>query len=204
MQEWRNQFGEEVLKRLPRTDVDLLLGDMYIWGDNMCDERNGINLHPALPWGPKGEWYKVIWQLIQDKSQETGVMMHKVTPELDRGPAIAYCRFPIRDSFLTPLWNRLPRDPRKLEEVIRQGLIEKEKANHPLFKEIRNRGFTRETPLIVQTTKAFTKESLRLEGGTPVDRNGIILREGYDLTSRIDTIVSRQLEGQNFARKEVF
>ena len=61
MKEWRNRFGDEVLKRLPHTDIDLLLGDMYIWGDNMCAVRNGINLHPALPDGPKGELYKAIW-----------------------------------------------------------------------------------------------------------------------------------------------
>jgi phosphoribosylglycinamide formyltransferase-1 len=45
-----------------------------------------INLHPAAPGGPTGTWQEVIWQLIEGRAVETGVMMHLVTPELDRGP----------------------------------------------------------------------------------------------------------------------
>lgn len=202
LQEWRNQFGEEVLKRLPHTDIDFLLGDMYIWGDNMCAERNGINLHPALPTGPKGEWYKVIWQLIQEGAKETGIMMHKVIPELDRGPAVTSCRFPIRGYQFDPLWNNLPKDPEELMQAIRQGLLEKEKTQHPLHRKIREHGLTREFPLIIQTTKSFAEGNVRIEGDSVVDGQGRPLQKGYDLTRQIDEIVRPTLEGVN-SRKEV-
>ncbi|GAH59253.1 unnamed protein product, partial [marine sediment metagenome] len=40
---------------------------------------NMVNLHPAAPGGPTGTWQEVIWQLIENKAEETGVMMHLVT-----------------------------------------------------------------------------------------------------------------------------
>lgn len=202
MNEWRNRFGEEVLKRLPDTDIDLLLGDMYIWGNNMCTERNGINLHPALPTGPKGEWYKVIWQLIQERAKETGVMMHKVTPELDRGPAVTFCRFPIRGYQFDSLWNQLPKDPEEVMRAIKQGLWEKEKTQHPLHRRIREHGLTREFPLIIQTAKSFAEGDIRTEGESIVDRLGRPFQKGYDLTRQIDEIVRPALEGV-VSRKEV-
>jgi len=195
MQEWRNQLGEEVLKRLPKTDLDLLLGDMYIWGENLCRERNGINLHPALPNGPKGEWYKVIWQLIQEGAKETGVMMHKVTSELDRGPAVTYCRFPIRGYQFDSLWQQLPQNQEELSRVIKQGLSEQEKTQHPLHKKIREHGLTHEFPLIIQTTKSFAEENIRIQGESVLDHLGNPLQKGYDLTRQIDKQVKLIPEG---------
>lgn len=203
MTEWRNQFGEQVLKLLPKTDIDLLLGDMYIWGDNLCRERNGINLHPALPNGPKGEWYKVIWQLIQEGARETGVMMHKVTPELDRGPAVTYCRFPIRGYQFDALWNDLPKDEKRLAEIIRQGLQEKENTSHPLHKKIRAHGLTREFPLIIETARSFAEGRIRINGDSIIDSSGNPLLDGFDLTRQIDEAVKPTLEGNSALGKEV-
>jgi len=203
MKEWRNRFGEEVLKRLPPTDIDLLLGDMYIWGGNMCRERNGINLHPALPNGPKGEWYNVIWDLIQNRASETGVMIHRVIPELDRGPAITYCSFPIREYQFDILWNQLPQDPDKSEKVIQQGRAEKEKTQYPLHEKIRKYELAREFPLIIQTTRAFAEGAIRIKGQILVDHEDKPIEGGYNLTKQIDEIVKPQLEGNFLARKEV-
>lgn len=203
IKEWRNQFGKEILKRLPQTDIDLLLGDMYIWGDNLCAERNGINLHPALPNGPKGEWYKVIWQLIQDGAKETGVMMHKVTPELDRGPAVTFCRFPIRGYQFDDLWNQLPKDQEELSRDIRQGLLEKEKTQRPLHRKIRKHGLTREFPLIIQTAKSFAEGRIRIQGDAILDSSGNPLLDGFDLTRQIDEAVKSILEGNSNFGKEV-
>lgn len=203
MNEWRNQFGEEVLRRLSQTDIDLLLGDMYIWGKNLCRERNGINLHPALPNGPKGEWYKVIWKLIQEGAKETGVMMHKVTPELDRGPTVTFCRFPIRGYQFDSLWNQLPQDKEELTQVIKLGLSEKEKTSHPLHNKIREYGLTREFPLIIQTIKSFAEGEIEIEGESILDRLGKPLQKGYDLTRQIDEVVRPILESDIATGKEV-
>lgn len=200
--EWRNQFGEEVLKRLPQTDIDLLLGDMYIWGDNLCTKRNGINLHPALPNGPKGEWYKVIWQLIKDGAKETGVMMHKVTPDLDRGPTVTYCRFSIHGYQLDGLWSGLPKDEKELTQIINQGLLEKENTSHPLHKKIREHGLTREFPLTIQTVKSFAEGRIRIQKDAILDSSDNPLLDGFDLTRQIDEIVQPTLEGIT-SRREV-
>lgn len=203
IKEWRSQFGEEILKRLPQTDIDLLLGDMYIWGDNLCAERNGINLHPALPNGPKGEWYKVIWQLIEEGAKETGVMMHKVTPELDRGPAVTFCRFPIHGYQFDTLWNHLPKDEKGLAETIKQGLLEKESASHLLHKKIREYGLAREFPLIIETARSFAEGIIRIDRDFILDSSGNPLLDGFDLTKQIDEEVKSTLEGNSNFVKEV-
>ena len=203
LNEWRNQFGEEVLKRLPQADLDLLLGDMYIWGDNLCTARNGINLHPALPNGPKGEWYKVIWQLIQERAHETGVMMHKVTPKLDRGPAVTYCSFSIRGYQFDSLWNQLPQDQEELRQVIKLGLSEKEKTSNPLHSRIREHGLVREFPLIIETTRSFAEGRIRTDGDSILDSSGNPLLDGFDLTEQINEAVKPVLEVEQCTKKEV-
>jgi len=95
---WRLDYDREVMKRLQNFHPDLcvLAGYMLIVAEEMCRKYNIINLHPAAPGGPTGTWQEVIWQLIDGMAQETGVMMHLVTPELDKGPPVTYCTFPIR------------------------------------------------------------------------------------------------------------
>lgn len=202
LREWRNEFGEEVLRRLSPTDIDFLLGDMFIWGDSLCAGRNGINLHPALPSGPKGEWYRVIWELISNGASESGVMMHRVIPELDAGQAVAYCRFSIRGYQFDSLWQQLPENEEEFARIVKQGLSEREKTTHPLHRKIREHGLTREFPLIIQTAKSFAEGAIRISGESVVDRSGNEFREGYDVTSQIDRIVRPRLEGNAFQGKE--
>ncbi|OGH38199.1 MAG: hypothetical protein A3B44_00915 [Candidatus Levybacteria bacterium RIFCSPLOWO2_01_FULL_38_21] len=192
---WRNKYGEEVMRRLPQTDIDLLLGDMTIWGENMCEGRTAINLHPALPGGPQGGWYNVVWDLIENNANETGVMMHFVTPVLDQGHPVAFCRFSIRGSRFDHLWEQLPENKGELRELIQEGRSQKEKATNPLFRAIREEGFIREIPLVIQTTKAFAQGAVRVEGGLVIDRNGQVLKEGHDLTGPIDEIIKPKTEG---------
>lgn len=191
---WRNLFGDEITKRLPQTDLDVLVGDMYIWGDNLTRRRNGINLHPALPHGPKGEWYKVIWELIENRATESGIMMHKVTKDLDRGPTVTFCRFPIEGQPFDSLWQQLPSDPQEFAQLLRLGGSQKEIATHPLHQEIRRHGLVRELPLVVQTIKAFAEGKIHFERDFPVDETGRTIEGGYDLTDKIDEIVKPILE----------
>jgi folate-dependent phosphoribosylglycinamide formyltransferase PurN len=85
---WRLLYDREVMARLKgfQPELNVLAGYMLIVGPEMCREYDMINLHPAAPGGPTGTWQEVIWQLMAQNAQETGVMMHLVTPELDRGP----------------------------------------------------------------------------------------------------------------------
>lgn len=200
---WRNNYGEEVLKRLPQTDFDLLLGDMFLWGESLCRQRNGVNLHPALPDGPKGEWYQVVWELIQKRAKESGVMMHKVTPDLDRGPVIAYCRFSLEGHPFDTFWHQLSENPDKLDFLIREGLSQKEKPQYPLAQRIREYGFRREIPLIVETTKALNEGRIQFKEGRIIDNYGESIEGGYDLTPVVEKRVGLLLEGQFRPGKEI-
>jgi phosphoribosylglycinamide formyltransferase-1 len=90
---WRKLYDEETIARLSvyNPDMVVLAGYMLIVSPDMCTKFRMINLHPALPGGPKGTWQEVIWQILEEKAKKTGVMMHLITPELDAGPAITYC-----------------------------------------------------------------------------------------------------------------
>ncbi len=99
VEEWRTLFDQEVYKRIKDFDVDIIMlaGYMLILSKFLCDKFTFINLHPALPWGPKGTWQEVINQIINEKHTEHGVMIHLVTEDLDRGPVLTYCRFRIKE-----------------------------------------------------------------------------------------------------------
>lgn len=106
IEEWRKRFDRKImftlncLKRVDqRFEVDLIVlaGYMLVVGPELCQVYKMINLHPALPGGPKGTWQEVIWQLIKNREKESGVMIHLVTPELDAGPPITFCKYKIKE-----------------------------------------------------------------------------------------------------------
>ncbi len=96
---WREKFDKEVYNLICKFNVDIIMlaGYMLILSKFLCQKFTVINLHPALPWGPKGTWQEVINTIIKEKHQEHGVMIHIVTEDLDRGPVITYCRFKIEE-----------------------------------------------------------------------------------------------------------
>jgi len=155
---------------------------MLVVGEEMCQRYNMLNLHPAAPGGPAGTWQEVIWQLIESEAEETGVMMHLVTPELDKGPAVTYCTFPIRGKPFDRHWNEMKKHP--LEEIRkRQG------EDNPLFKLIRQHGLVREFPLIVSTIKAFSRGKLKITADKKiVDFEGKPIN-GYNLSDEINEVV---------------
>ena len=99
IEEWRTLFDKEVYERIKNFDVDIVMlaGYMLILSKFLCNKFTFINLHPALPWGPKGTWQEVINQIINEKHKEHGVMIHLVTEDLDRGPVLTYCKFTIKE-----------------------------------------------------------------------------------------------------------
>jgi phosphoribosylglycinamide formyltransferase-1 len=171
----RLEYDREVMKRLQgfRPDLCVLAGYMLIVSKEMCRRYNMINLHPATPGGPKGTWQEVIWQLIDNKANETGVMMHLVTPELDMGPPVSYGTFPIRGKTFDKYWRELER----IKKI--QG------ENNPLLKLIRKHGLAREFPLIIATLKAFSQGKVKIDKGRVVDAEGRVIK-GYNLTDEIN------------------
>lgn len=186
---WRLKYDREVMKRIERFHPDLcvLAGHMLIVGKEMCQRHSMVNLHPAAPGGPQGTWQEVIWQLIEKRDTETGVMMHLVIPELDKGPPATYCTFFIRGEPFDRYWQEIEGKP--LEEVKRQ-----EGENNALFKEIRKHGLVREFPLIIATLKAFSERRVQidLEREQVVDAQGQPI-SGYNLSLGIDDLVEDNL-----------
>ena len=181
---WRLDYDREIMNRLQgfHPDLYVLAGYMLIVGEEMCQRYNMINLHPAAPGGPTGTWQEVIWQLIDNKAQQTGVMMHLVTPELDKGPPVTYCTFSITDKSFDKYWQ-------EIKEYLVEEIKRRQGENNPLFKFIRQQGLAREFPLIISTIKAFSQGKIKITKEKKiVDSNGKPIK-GYNLTDEINEVV---------------
>jgi len=186
MPQWRLDYDREIMSRLHdySPDLSVLAGYMLITGHELCQKYDIINLHPAAPGGPVGTWQQVIWQLIDEEARETGVLMNLVTPELDKGPPVAYCTFSIRGEPFDKYWDEIKAKP--LEKIKKE-----QGENNNLFKLIRKRGLARELPLIIDTLKAFSQGKIRItEDKQVVDAENKPIK-GYNLTEEID----RQIKG---------
>lgn len=185
---WRLNYDREIMTRLQSFHPDLcvLAGYMLIVGPEMCQKYDMLNLHPAAPGGPTGTWQEVIWRLMENEARETGAMMHLVTPELDKGPVVTYCTFPIRGEPFDKYWEEIKGYP--LAQIKQE-----QGEENALFKLIRQHGVARELPLIIATIKAFSQGKVKI---TPdkriIDAEGKAIR-GYNLTDEIDKKVSGTL-----------
>jgi len=182
---WRQTYHKEVLinkvKGFP-AQVVVLAGYMWVVSPEVCRKLSIINLHPAAPGGPAGTWQEVIWQLLDQKAGKTGVMMHLVTPELDKGPAVTYCSFSIQGDAWDPLWDQFEHElQRSSIEEIRESFGE----SQPLFAKIRNEGVKRELPLIVQTIRSLAAGEISIKDSQLYNRTGNKLAGPYDLTDAI-------------------
>jgi phosphoribosylglycinamide formyltransferase-1 len=162
---WREEYHRAVwnIIREYKVEFSFLAGYMLIVGRSLIEVHKMLNLHPAIPGGPKGSWQEVIWELIRTEAGYAGAQIHLVTPELDEGPPVSFCKFSIKTPDFEPLWRSLR------EELKERSLDEIRKATpegHPLFKKIREEEFKREIPLILLTLKKVSLEGLKfLKGG---------------------------------------
>ena len=186
--QWRLDYDREIMVRLQgfHPDLCVLAGYMLIVGKEMCQRYDMINLHPAAPGGPAGTWQEVIWQLIDSEAEETGVMMHLVTPELDKGPPVTYCIFPIRGKPFDRYWD-------EIKGSSPQQIIKNQGENNHLFRLIRKHGLAREFPLIISTVKVFSEGKIRISPGKQViDTEGRPV-SAYSLTDEINEVVKATL-----------
>lgn len=180
---WRDAFHDQVMRLLApyRLDVLVLAGYMLIISPALCRLYPGLNLHPALPQGPTGTWQHVIWELLRNDAEQTGAMIHLVTPQLDRGPVVAYDAFSIVGPEFDPLWAQLRS---KLATQSLDELAAAEGEAEPLFAAIRARGERREIPLLYQTIRQFALGKLQTTG------NGAVFSESarlpLDMTALVD------------------
>jgi phosphoribosylglycinamide formyltransferase-1 len=181
--QWRHDFDREVVRLLEPYPFDLgvLAGYMLIATEVLCQRFDLLNLHPAAPDGPPGTWQEVIWWLMERGADHSGVRMHLATTDLDMGPPVAYCTYPLRGPAFDDLWR----------EVERRGLAAvkaEEGEKNALFQEIRRQGVARELPLVVETLRAFAQGRVRIRDKRVVDARGGEIA-GQDLTAEIERIV---------------
>lgn len=185
--EWRQQYDREVMRLLEpyAFDLGVLAGYMLIFCQEACVRYNLLNLHPAAPSGPQGVWQDVIWELIEQRAERAGVMMHLATAQLDEGPPVTYCTYPIRGAGFDHLWRDI--EGRDLADVRAS-----EGEANALFAEIRRHGVARETPFVIETLRAFVEGRIRILDKRVVDASGLAIG-GYDLTEEIEPMVAADL-----------
>ncbi len=187
---WRAEYDNAVAKLIADRpfDVGVLVGYMLIFTPEMAARYPFLNLHPAEPGGPVGTWQQVIWELIDKRAEGSGVMIHLATDELDRGPVVSYCTYPLHGDAFGAMWEDLGSETAAdLQEAIGEG--------HPLFREIRRQGAARELPLMIATLQALARGRVRVDGRGVVDSDGkrlaTGLATGLDLTPEVGDAVTK-------------
>ena len=182
---WRQAYHKGVLDKIRdfSAQVVVLAGYMWVVSPEVCQKLSIINLHPAAPGGPAGTWQEVIWQLLDRKADKTGVMMHLVTPDLDKGPAVTYCSFPIKGDTWDILWEQLEHE---LQRSSLEEIKESYGESQPLFARIRDEGVKRELPLIVHTIRLLAAGDISIKDFQLYDKAGGKLAGPYDLTDAIE------------------
>ncbi len=180
--EWRRDYDRAVMRSLAQYEFEIgvLAGYMLIFCEEAAAKWDLLNLHPAAPGGPAGMWQEVIWELIAQGAASAGVMIHLATPELDEGPVVTYCTYPIRGGDIDELWRDADASG---VEAVRNAKGEE----LPLFREIRRRGVLREVPLVIETLRAFADGRLRVRDKQAVDAAGVVI-DAYDLSEEIERI----------------
>jgi folate-dependent phosphoribosylglycinamide formyltransferase PurN len=178
---WRTEYDRAVVELIRPHDYDIgmLAGYMLIGTAPLIEHRPLLNLHPAAPDGPAGTWQDVTWQLMRRQADHSGVRIHLGTLELDAGPIVTYCTYPLRGATIDLLW-------RAIEQHGVDEIRATEGEANPLFQEIRRRGAARELPLVVATLRALADGRLVLDGERILAGETKVVG-GYDLTPEIES-----------------
>ena len=182
--DWRAKYNQELLRILAQRPADILTlaGLLMVLDSSIVEAYPTLNLHPAAPGGPIGTWEAVIWDLISMGATESGAMAQLATANVDRGPVVTLCRFPIRGPRFDPLWERFRTD--SLDDVRKR-----EGEGNPLFAAIRREGVSREVPLLIETLRALANGRVEIRDGR-VFAAGRGPTDGVDLSKEIEAIVA--------------
>ncbi len=178
---YRREYDLEVKNLISSYDTDLIVmaGYMLILSDILCNEFRFINLHPALPKGPKGTWVDVIKYLISNNITESGLNVHVVTNKLDSGKSIGYCNFSYGN--FNEEWKEyyeLSKNSKKINY-----------DNLKLFSIIRNQILDREKILLLFVIEEFLKNKHKLDDAFD-EPNKLGLFKSINYSSRIDAMLS--------------
>jgi len=189
----RDAFDAQVIERVEdyAADVAVLAGYMLIVSPRLCRAFLCLNLHPAVPGGPKGTWQQVMWQVMAAGQNVAGGMMHLATPELDQGPPVTYFCLPLTGPKFERLWVQFTENRRQLDLADIQA---REGETEPLFAKIRREELRREFPLILLTLKNLAEGRFTLSRAG-VHHEGRYLPRGLDLTGQVEEFLKQSLIG---------
>ena len=178
---YRREYDLEVKNLISSYDTDLIVmaGYMLILSDILCNEFRFINLHPALPKGPKGTWVDVIKYLISNNITESGLNVHVVTNKLDAGQSIGYCNFSYAN--FNEEWEEYYELTKNSKKINYQNL--------KLFSLIRNQILDREKILLLCVIEEFLKNKQKLEDVFH-EPDKLRLLKSINYSSRIDAMLS--------------
>lgn len=159
---WRLDYDREVAALLAKHDfiLGVMFGYMLIATEPLYGRFTFINDHPALPDGPIGTYQEVIAELIRTGARESGCMVNVVTGDVDRGAAVSFCRYTIRDAANEALWRAHATRPASDIKALEAAA---------LYLDIRQRGVVRERPFLVETLRAVAEGRLAVPPAAPVD-----------------------------------
>ena len=87
-------------------------------------------------------------------------MIHRVTPQLDAGPAVTYCKFPLVGEIFNPLWKRMEE---KLRDKTLSQIQQEEQGKEPLFSTIREEQVKKEVPLVLTTLDLLSQNKINMQ-----------------------------------------
>ena len=179
--EWRERYNADLLAFIRSRPVDVLVfaGLLLIVGEDIINAAPALNLHPAAPGGPAGTWQDVIWTLIRQGASETGVTIQLATAEADQGPAVAFCRFPIRGPAFDELW-------REAQGHSVDALRRDHGEAFPLFARIREEGLRREALALVIALRQIADGHVAIQDRAVMSAPDAPLPEGVDITVEIE------------------
>jgi phosphoribosylglycinamide formyltransferase-1 len=184
---WRFEYDEAIAQAIAahRFDVGVLAGYMLIFTAPFVERFPLLNLHPALPTGPIGTWREVNRELIRTSASESGVMMNLAIPEVDEGPVVGYCRYPITGP-------EFAKARRELSEAAMTDDVALEASR--LFQLIREAGMRREAPFLVELLQAFAA------GRVKIDDHSVVYASGraalpIDLSEEVEARLERRVAG---------
>jgi phosphoribosylglycinamide formyltransferase-1 len=186
--EWRAAYGRKMRTMLYGNPFDIgIMAGYMLWIDSDTSVRfDLLNLHPALPGGPKGTWQEVIYKIIATRPERHGSMVHLCQPDSDKGPAVAFCSF----SLLAPEYVRLWTDMDQRHGSSSFDLLSKEEMeNEELFLRLRKDGERRELPLLTYAIKMFADGLVTVRNGKLYE-DGKPLAGAYNLTEAVDRAIA--------------
>lgn len=160
--ELRTKFDHAAIELLQPYSADIAVHAGYMLiAPLLCSEYLTLNLHPALPGGTIGMWQQAVWDVITQRLDETGAMIHVSTEDVDEGPVLATAKFTVRGPEFDDQWQAIAgSDLEELKQEPGESL--------PLFQAIRQAGLLRERPLLIETLKAVASGRVNPSGDSPI------------------------------------